>query len=92
MKPKENDKPQKKSKKKIEKITFAQMAARLERAIHCNVGLKGLNILMYGWITKHGRCSRAQLGMRKCTDGEFWLFPSEAEHFSQYCGYDLTRD
>ena len=73
-------------------ITFAQLTARLERAIHCDVGLKGLNILLYGWITKHGRCSRPQLCMRKKADGEFWLSRSEAEHFSQYCGYDLTRD
>ena len=73
-------------------ITFAQLTARLERAIHADVGLKGLNILLYGWITKHGRCSRAQLGMRKQADGEYWLFPSETEHFSNYCGYDLTHD
>ena len=73
-------------------ITFAQLTARLERAIHADVGLKGLNILLYGWITKHGRCSRAQLCMRAKADGEFWLSRSEAEHFSQYCGYDLTHD
>ena len=73
-------------------ITFAQLTARLEKAIHCDVGLQGLNILLYGWIAKHGRCSRAQLCMRKKADGEFWLSRSEAEHFSQYCGYDLTRD
>ena len=77
---------------KKDAITFAQLTARLERAIHCDVGLKGLNILLYGWITKHGRCSRPQLCMRKKADGEFWLSRSEAEHFSQYCGYDLTHD
>lgn len=73
-------------------ITFAQLAARLERAIHCDVGLKGLNILIYGWITKYGQCSRAQLGMRKRADGQTWLTPSEATHFSKYVGYDLTKD
>ena len=73
-------------------VTFAQMTARLERAIHCDVGLRGLNILLYGWITKHGRCSRAQLCMRNEHDGEFWLTPSEARHFSKYAGYDLTKD
>lgn len=73
-------------------VTFAQLTARLEKAIHCDVGLKGLNILLYGWITKHGRCSRAQFAMRKKADGECWLMPSEAEHFSHYCGYDLTHD
>ena len=73
-------------------ITFTQLTARLERAIHCDVGEQGLNILIYGWINKHGRCSRAQLCMRNKADGEFWLSLSETEHFSQYCGYDLTRD
>ncbi|MBQ3716844.1 MAG: hypothetical protein II901_00440 [Paludibacteraceae bacterium] len=73
-------------------ITFTQLAARLERAIHCDVGMHGLNILLYGWIAKHGRCSRAQFAMRKKADGEYWLSLSEAEHFSKYCGYDLTHD
>jgi hypothetical protein len=73
-------------------VTFAQLTARLERAIHCDVGLRGLNILLYGWINKHGRCSRAQLCMRNSADGEFWLTGTEAEHFSKYCGYDLTHD
>ena len=73
-------------------ITFEQLTARLERAIHCDVGMKGLNILLYGWITKHGRCSRAQLCMRRSHDKVFWLSHSEAEHFSKYVGYDLTKD
>ena len=77
---------------KKDAITFAQLCARLERAIHADVGLRGLNILLYGWITKYGRCSRSQLGMRKKADGEFWLSRSEAEHFSKYVGYDLTKD
>lgn len=77
---------------KKDAVTFTQLAARLERAIHADVGLKGLNILLYGWITKHGRCSRAQFAMRKKADGEYWLSPSEAKHFSRYCGYDLTHD
>ena len=77
---------------KKDAVTFTQLAARLERAIHCDVGLKGLNILLYGWITKHGRCSRAQLCMRNRADGEFWLSLKEAKHFSSYCGYDLTQD
>ena len=73
-------------------VTFAQLTARLERAIHCDVGLKGLNILLYGWITKYGRCSRAQFADRKRKEGEPYLTPSEAKHFSKYAGYDLTKD
>lgn len=73
-------------------VTFAQLTARLERAIHCDVGLKGLNILLYGWITKHGRCSRSQFADRKRREGEPYLTLREAEHFSKYAGYDLTKD
>ena len=73
-------------------VTFAQLTARLERAIHCDVGLKGLNILLYGWITKHGRCSRLQFADRKRKEGEPYLTLREAEHFSKYVGYDLTKD
>lgn len=73
-------------------LTFPTLIARLERAIHADVGMHGLNILLYGWITKHGRCSRSQFAMRKKNDGECWLSLSEAEHFSKYCGYDLTHD
>ena len=73
-------------------VTFEQLCSRLERAIHADVGMHGLNILLYGWITKHGRCSRNQLAMRKKADGVYWLTRSETEHFSKYTGYDLTKD
>ena len=73
-------------------ITFPQLAARLERAIHCDVGLHGLNILLYGWITKHGRVTRALLNVRKKTDGVYWLSLQEAQSFSEYAGYDLTKN
>ena len=77
---------------KQKSITFATLTARLERAIHADVGLKGLNILIYGWITKYGRCSRLLLADRKRKEGEFYLTLSEAQHFSLYAGYDLTKD
>ena len=73
-------------------ITFAQLTARLERAIHDDVGERGLNILLYGWITKYGKVSRLLLANRKRRDGEHYLTLGEAELFSQYAGYDLTRD
>ena len=71
-------------------VTFSQLAARLERAIHADVGLHGLNILLYGWIAKYGHCSRAQLCMRAKADGQMWLTLPEARSFSLYAGYDLT--
>lgn len=77
---------------KKDAITFETLCARLERAIHADVGMHGLEILLYGWITKHGRVNRHVLGMRKCNDGCFWLTPDEAQSFSQYAGYDLTKE
>ena len=73
-------------------VTFAQLTARLQRAIHADVGEHGLNILLYGWITKHGKVTRPILNLRKRADGQFWLSLGEAIHFSGYTGYDLTRD
>lgn len=77
---------------KKDAITFAQLTARLERAVHCDVGLKGLNILLYGWITKYRKVCRPVLNLRKQQDGEYWLSLAEALHFSRYAGYDLTHD
>ena len=77
---------------KKDAVTFAQLTARLERAIHADVGLQGLNILLYGWITKYGKVTRIILNLRKRADGEFWLSFGEAVHFSRYAGYDLTHD
>ena len=37
---------------KKEAITLTTLAARLERAIHADVGMKGLNTLLYGWARK----------------------------------------
>ena len=77
---------------KKDAVTFAVLTARLERAIHADVGMQGLNILLYGWITKHGRCSRLQFADRKRKNGEPYLTSGEAVHFSRYVGYDLTKD
>lgn len=77
---------------KKDAVTFAQLTARLERAIHADCGKKGLDILLYGWITKYGKVTRPILNLRKRADGEYWLSLGEAIHFSRYAGYDLTRD
>ena len=77
---------------KKDAVTFAQLTARLERAIHADVGLYGLNILLYGWITKYGKVTRLVLANRKRNDGEPYLTLGEAIHFSRYAGYDLTKD
>ena len=73
-------------------ITFETLCARLERAIHADVGMHGLEILLYGWITKYGHVNRHLLYMRKIKDGCEWLSLPEAQSLSRYAGYDLTQD
>ena len=73
-------------------ITFETLCARLERAIHADVGMHGLNILLYGWMKKYGIITYAHMSMRRKRDGSCWLSLGEAVHFSRYAGYDLTCD
>ena len=73
-------------------ITFPTLIARLERAIHYPCGERGFQILLYCWIAKYGKVSRQLLNLRKHKDGEYWLSPGEAAHFSHYAGYDLTKE
>jgi len=73
-------------------ILLTTLCTRLERAIHADVGMEGLNILLSGWITKYGRVTRDALRQRKHdNNGEAYLELLEAQHFSDYCGYDLTK-
>ena len=76
---------------KKDAVTYAQLTARLERAIHANVGLKGLKILLYGWMKKGG-IKRSTLFMRMKSEGEEYLTPEEVRNFSLYAGYDLSKD
>jgi len=71
-------------------ITFTTLCARLEKAIHADVGMHGLDILITGWIRKRNTVSRETLRQRKKADGEPWLSYYEALSFSRYAGYDLT--
>ena len=78
-------------------ITFTTLAQRLEKRIHADVGMEGLNILIYGWMHhKHvpyeKKPTLAALRQRNYLDGERWLTPLEAKWFSIYAGYDLTVD
>lgn len=72
-------------------ISFNTLAARLERAIHADVGMEGLEILMHGFVRK-GAINRETLRTRLKRDGEAWLTYYEARAFSLYAGYDLTAD
>ena len=73
------------------RYSFTKLAAALERAIKCDVGLKGLDVLMHGFIQKGG-VNRTTLTMRAKATGEKYLTTEEAIQFSQYAGYDLTSE
>ena len=74
------------------KIPLTTVCARLERAIHADVGMRGLNILLYGWKMKYHLIQDHTFYMRTQSSGEAFLTVAEARSFSRYAGYDLTRD
>ena len=78
--------------KEENKVYITTICARLERAIHADVGMKGLTILMYGWAKKKNFNLNALLYMREKRNGEPYLTLNEAKELSAYAGYDLTKD
>ena len=74
------------------KIPLTTVAARLERAIHADVGLQGLRILLYGWKTKYQLIDDYTFYNRSAENGEPYLTMGELMSFSRYAGYDLTFD
>ena len=76
----------------IVKIPLTTLCARLERAIHCDVGMKGLETLLCGWSKQQHRNLNGTLFMREERDGFKWLSPQEVTGFSRYAGYDLSVD
>ena len=77
---------------KKDAITLTTLAARLERAIHAEVGMQGLKILLYGWRMKYHLIEDHTFYNRQKEDGEAWLSYGEVLSFSKYAGYDLTHD
>lgn len=73
------------------RYSFTILAGALERAIKCDVGMEGLDVLMYNFIL-HGGVKRSTLKMREIATGEKYLTAEEAIKFSQYAGYDLTSE
>ena len=86
------EKEKKKKKKKIDGILLTTLAARLERAIHADVGMRGLKILIYGWKRKCHVIDDFTFYNRSKEDGEAWLSIGETVSLSNYVGYDLTHD
>lgn len=79
------------------KIPFTVIAARLEQAIHTDVGLHGLHVLLCGWQRKRrlrgfGRINFTQRAKDDKELHEPYLFQSELVSFGKYAGYDLTFD
>ncbi len=75
-------------------IPLTTLAERLEKAIHCDVGMQGLRILLYGWMQKRARHGLRTINFaaRGSYSGETYLTPNEGYEFSNYAGYDLTHD
>jgi len=73
------------------KIPLTVIAQRLNDAMNTDVGLHGLDTLLFGWI-KRGNLSDATLRVRNQRDGYRWLSVRELKSFSRYAGYDLTQN
>ena len=69
---------------KKDAITLNTLAARLERAIHADVGMKGLRILLYGWKVKFHLIDDYTFYNRSVEDGEPYLTMGELMSFSRY--------
>ena len=71
----------------MERINKEKLVQNLERAIHCDVGWRGLQILLYGWfnIRKYGEKYRHAVNARG------YLFITEVMDLSEYAGYDLAK-
>ena len=74
------------------KIPLTTIAARLERCLQTDVGMPGLQVLLYGW--QHHRrfhaVSNRLLAARRYTDGYRWLTYQETLSLSRYAGYNLA--
>ena len=70
----------------MRRITKEELARNLERAIGAEVGLKGLQILLYGWLKyrKYGKKYYHRIRSRD------YLFITEVRDLSEYAGYDLS--
>ena len=78
--------------KEEKKIPLTTICARLERAIHADVGMEGLNILIFGFNRKNGLCSATTMRVRLFRDGFEYMKPKELQLFSVYAGYDLSHE
>lgn len=67
------------------RIPKSQLAANLELAIHAPVGIRGLNILIHGWLRFHHYSPT----YRNTIYNRNWLYLTEVIELSEYAGYNL---
>lgn len=74
------------------KIPLTTVCARLERAIHADVGMRGLNTLLYGYGQKYHINLNALFYQREKREGYAYMTSRELQLFSNYAGYNLSVD
>ena len=70
----------------MKRITKAQLAMNLNRYLGTEVGLSGLNTMIYGWFHFRGYGKK----YRKAVYNRDWLYITEVLDLSEYVGYDLS--
>lgn len=90
---------------KLERVYFSTIANRLGAAIHMQVEIYHVNILVCGWNNQRQRRGRSRINFARrvadenewrkshglSPDNERFMYVNELEMFSRYAGYDLTR-
>ena len=90
---------------KLERVYFSTIANRLGAAIHMQVEICQVNILVCGWNNQRQRHGRSRINFARrvadenewrkahglSPDNERFMYVDELEMFSRYAGYDLTR-
>ena len=71
----------------MERISKHELCASLNRALQSDVGIKGLNILIHGWL-KHRRYGHSYYEALRHRE---WLYVTEVQDLSEYAGYDLSK-
>ena len=66
----------------MQHISKIEIAERLDEVLGAEVGMRGLNTLLYGWTRKDPQ-RRTNINHRR------WLYGYEVKELSAYAGYDL---
>jgi len=68
------------------RISKEQLARNLSRTIEEDVGMSGLQTMIYGWL-KHRKYGKKY---RKAIANRDWLYITEVQDLSDYVGYNLA--